>query len=195
MNFNNLKSRIQIINYAATSRVDIDYKKYIKVTHLEKGVSVALPGHGDPLKIAADIYSIIHLLATLKDHLKNQLVKQGLNKNIVEREIDSSIHLQVLIDLVNQDKHGYPLTKHIRSFRNPVIEKMSYTLINNNNGKEVIVSIGINGEVDVLDGIPPSVALYASVNDGKGNLLFSFDELVETCYNKWFSIANTYNLI
>jgi hypothetical protein len=195
MDVNNLKSRLEIINYAATSRIDVDWKKYAKVTPLEKGVSVDLPGKGDPLKIAADIYSILHLLATLKDHLKNQLTTHGLDKNIVEREIDSSLHLQVLIDLVNQEKHGYPLTKHIRSNKNPVIKEMTYTLINNNNGKEIIMSIGPKGELDVLDGIPPSVGLFAKIFDDGNNYLFTFDDLVETCCNKWVTIANANNLI
>lgn len=196
MDVNNLQSRLDVINCAATLRIDIDYKKYATVTPIEKGgVIVDLPGKNDPLKIAAGIYSILHQLATLKDHLKNQLKDHSLDKNIVEREIDSSIHLQVLIDLVNQEKHGYPLTKHIRSNKNPVIKEMSYTLINNNHGKEVILSIGPKGELDILDGIPPSVALFANIFDDKGNYLFTFDDLVETCYNKWLFIATTHNLI
>jgi hypothetical protein len=40
MDVNNLKSRLEIINYAAASRIDVDYKKYAKVTPLEKGVTV-----------------------------------------------------------------------------------------------------------------------------------------------------------
>ena len=196
MDLNNLQSRLDVINCAATSRIDIDYKKYAKVTPIESGgITVDLPGKSNPLKIAADIYSILHLLATLKDHLKNKLEASGFDKNIVEREIDSSIHLQILIDLINQEKHGYPLTKHIRSNKNPVIKQMSYTLINNNHGKEIIMSIGTKGELDVLDGIPPSVALFANIFDDRGNYLFNFDELVDNCYNKWLSIATTHNLI
>jgi hypothetical protein len=72
---------------------------------------------------------------------------------------------------------------------------MTYTLINNNNGKEIIMSIGPKGELDVLDGIPPSVGLFAKIFDDGNNYLFTFDDLVETCCNKWVTIANANNLI
>ena len=57
------------------------------------------------------IFIIFYNLASLKDNIKNCLEKKGLDKNLIEIEINNSLHLQVLIDIVNQEKHGYPLKK------------------------------------------------------------------------------------
>lgn len=188
MDSNDIHSRLERILLLTNSRIDNDFKRHAKVDTIDKGVKVQLPGNVGPVKTENDILSILHHLATLKDNIKKYLENIGRDKRDVENAINSSIHLQVLIDLVNADKHGYPTTTN-RSGKNPKIKDFAQTLKNNNDGKPVIATIGTKGEIEIVHGKPPSVELFANIYDEHGIFLFVFDELVETCYLRWLAIV------
>jgi hypothetical protein len=194
MDVNDITSRLEIILTALDSRIDDNYKSHIKIEFNGEAVTSILPGKDDKPTIEFKILSILHLLATPKDHLKKRLEKNGDDPKVVERVIDSSIHLKVLIDLVNADKHGYP-TKSNRSKKNPVIKNASQGLRNNNDGKPIVVMMSPNGELETVHGKPPSVVLSAGIFDDKKNFLFDLDTLVETSYYHWVTIAKMYNCI
>lgn len=188
---NDIQSRLDRILFAANSIIDNDYKRHAKIDPLEVGVKVTLPAKDGPIKIKNDIFAILHHLATVKDHLKKHMERNRQNKQLIERAIDSSIHLKVLIDLVNADKHGYPTTTN-RSKKNPVIKDFAQSLKNNNEGKPVIATISPTGEINIVEGKAPSVELFANIYDDQGSFLFGFNELVEVCYKEWLSIAEQY---
>lgn len=188
MEVSDITSRIERILLAVSSRIDHDFKRHIKIDQIEQGVQITLPAIDSKVKVENDIYSILQHLATLKDHIKNHLEFQGKDKKIVEGVIDSSLHLKILIDLVNAEKHGYP-TKKNRSGRNPIIRGFGQGLRNNNDGKEVIASFGTKGEFEIIEGKAPSVELYANIYDEGGNFIFGFNELVEVCCAEWMSIV------
>jgi hypothetical protein len=133
-------------------------------------------------------------LAALKDHLKNCLARKGYEPKIIEDALKKSVYLQVLLDLTNYDKHGTP-TRVNHSGRNPVIREERQGLVNNNNGKPIIMTISPTGDTKVVDGIPPSVVINANIYDGDGDFLFDFDMLVETCYAQWIDVAKQYDCI
>jgi len=151
-------------------------------------------GNNDDEEIINKIFLILHNLASLKDHLKNCLKSKGQNQNIVEDEINKSLHLQVLIDLVNQEKHGYPLTKSNRSGKNPLI-RMPREMLNISSSSEPNSVAGITLNQDGtynLDG-ESKIKISAIISDENKNTLFKLDELVETCYEKFKSLAAIYN--
>ncbi len=133
-------------------------------------------------------------LATLKEHLKNCLIRKGYEPKVIEEAVKNSVELQVLLDLDNSDKHGIPLRVN-HSRRNPIIRNVRQGLVNNNHGKPIVMTISQVGETKVVDGIPPSVVINADIYDGDGDFLFDFDTLVETCYSQWIDIANQYDCI
>ncbi len=194
MDANDIIGRIKRTRSAMNSRIDEDFISHSKIEKLENGVSVTIPARDSKETIEVSIMSILYSLASLKDNLKNCLKDNGHNPLIVEEAVNSSIHLQVLHDLVNADKHGYP-TKKNHSGLNPVIRNENQGLINNNFGKPVVASISPTGEIKILDGIPPSVVITADIHDKNGNFLFDFDILVEVCYAIWISIAKEYKCI
>ncbi len=139
------------------------------------------------------IFIILHNLASLKDNLKNCLENNGLNKNLVENEVNESLHLQVLIDIINQEKHGYPLTKTNRSGKNPKILNVQEVItirggLEPNSG----ASISSDGLKIIGDGSAQTVVI-AFIFDDSNNFLFTLDELVSTCYEKFETIAKMYN--
>ncbi len=194
MDVNDLEFRINRAIDALNSRIDDDYQKHIKVEHKDKGFTLTLPGNDSKYTISNKAINILQLLATFKDHLINSLKKIGLSKEIVENRINNSLHLQVLVDLVNLEKHGEPL-RNYRSGKKPIIKNIEQGVINNNDDKPIIVGISPNGEWKMLDGKPPSVVLIADIFHEDGTRLFDLDELVETTFANWLLIAYEHNLL
>ena len=198
MDFNDIKTRLERTLSSLNARFDDNVEERIKITYVQSDHSIGMMvkfGNDDTKNILNKIFMILHNLASLKDHLKNCLKSKGYDQNIVETEINGSLHLQVLIDIVNQDKHGYPLTRTKRSGKNPVIKdpkqvlKLSTGTEPHSSARFVMSlddgSYQINGQ--------STIAINADVCDDQGNILFGLDELVDTCFAKWENIAKTYS--
>ncbi len=68
--------------------------------------------------IRQTLEELIYNIAHVKDPLKKRLREKGRNGRVVEQFIDQSEPLQIVIDLANAAKHGYPL-QHPRSKHEP----------------------------------------------------------------------------
>lgn len=195
MNYNDISQRLKRTLSSLNARFDDDITKHINVRRelTEESWSVSMTvGDDDEPTMFNKIFTILYNLASLKDHLKNCFTKQGINPKIVEQEIDNSLHLQVLIDIVNQEKHGYPLTKSNRSGKNPLISSpwQALTLSVTEPGEVASISFDLNGELNISGS--SKVQIVATITDGQNNVLFSLDELVESCYEKWENLAKSY---
>ena len=127
----------------------------------------------DQLDVQSTLNNIIHHLANLKDNLKNQLRSNGLPANEVEIQINGDRNLQLIADLCNQEKHGYPLTCTRRSQLDPIIVNIRHELA-------VPLTIGFSNVFS-----DSSVVVDADINDGAGNYIVSFRELVEGAIKTW----------
>lgn len=196
MDFNDIKIRLVRTLDSLNGRFNEDIEKNITIQSTKDGNSKifsATFGNESEAAIINRIFLILYNLASLKDHLKTCLEKNGYDKNIVEKEVNNSLYLQVLIDLVNQEKHGYPLTRTNRSGKNPIIDKPSQFL-------GLTPELGLPGTFFAI-GIDKAytfsgqstIIIDAEIWDDTGNFLFRLDELVNICYLKWITIANTYN--
>lgn len=137
------------------------------------------------------IFIMLYNLASLKDHLKNNMQKNNFNPQIVEDEINNSLHLQVLIDIVNQEKHGYPLKKSNRSNKNPLVINIKQALqITTRSGANIFFTptgLKTKGEAQ------QQMIINADIVDGEENLLFTLDDLLETCYSKFKKIGENHS--
>ena len=139
-------------------------------------------------EIDSKAISIIHQIATIKDHLKKK------NYPNVEKIIDANLELQLVIDLDNADKHGYPTTSN-RSKLDPqpsniaaypnigpddevqIIREMSF-----GEPKHTIVS---KIQVDVKGG---TVVIDGDIVDGEGNKITTLQEMIRKSIEIWESI-------
>ena len=199
MDFNDLKSRLEktfssignfsnynIINNSIITDEDMGSHHTLTVTF----------GNDDKLTMENKIFLVLYNLSSVKDHLKNCLTTIGYDPKEVETEINSSLHLQVLIDLVNQEKHGYPLKGRNRSGKNPIMKGVEQVLTLQKDFKgnnSFSISFSSNGTVTSKGN--SSIDIVADIFDDKNNKLFDLDELVETCYTKFENIAKKYGCI
>lgn len=206
MNFNNTKERIERILTSLGSRFDYDIKKHIKVENKteidqkrEKGMCSVTISFGNDNKhdIENKILIILHNLNNLKNCLEFSLIKIGLDgKTIVENKINQSLHLQTLVDLVNQEKHGYPLpTNKRRSNKNPTIKDIRQNLrMSSINGSRASFTINPSSGTFKTCG-DNSIAIDATIYDDTGKLLFHIDELVTKSFDLLNKIAADNKLI
>jgi hypothetical protein len=59
-------------------------------------------------QLSNQAHLVIHNIANLRDHLRRWAAQKGLNRDKVDQTVKSSFELQVIQDLSNNDKHGYP---------------------------------------------------------------------------------------
>jgi hypothetical protein len=206
MDYNDFSERLKKTIKSLNGRFDDDIAVYVthekketfnsdntKTTKFSFNYSF---GKDDTETVINRIFIILYNLASLKDHLKNSFEKQGINGQLVEDEINNSLHLQVIIDIVNQEKHGYPLKRKNRSNKNPLIVGASQVL-------QMSTAPGVENSVSgsslTADGIKffgdgtQQVKIIAEITDGDKNRLFSLDELIETAYKKLLNLATKYN--
>lgn len=213
MDFNDLHARLDRTLSSFDSRFEINLRDNLSAevneAETEKSVSLVI-GDDTQSEMTNKIFLILYNLAILKDHVANALRKKSLNGNLIETEINNSLHLQILVDLVNQDKHGYPLTKTNRSNKNPILTGINQVIEFSNDRPMPLLE---SGEPDILKFLSqnePSVSMNfggevgssgnnktvirAEISDDKHNLLFSIDELIEECYSKFDSFIKRHSL-
>lgn len=72
---------------------------------------------------------IVYKVAHIKDPLKKLLKERGRDPNTVERFIDNSHALKIIIDGANIEKHGRPRDRPSRSGLDPYLDEVSRPLI------------------------------------------------------------------
>ena len=178
MDYNDIKSRLSRTRDSLNNRYDDDVDKHVRIEKWSDGRGESLFfGSENESELLNKIMMILYNLASLKDLLKNSFASRDINAQIVEDEINNSIHLQVLIDIVNQDKHGSPL-RNSRSKKGPEI-------IGLRNGM-FMADIRTNEEKFTM-------RIYGSIVDNNGNRLFSLDDLVDVCFNKLDGLFTKYS--
>lgn len=194
MDINDIRNRLKRILHALDATVDDDYQKHFKIERNGESVTTTFPANGDKLALENQTWEIIHLLGTVKDNLKKAIVREGGDGEFVERCINESPYLQILMDLWNADKHGYPVRRS-RSGKNPKIQNIHQGAINNNNGQPIIALVHPDGGFTIPPEYPaPSVVLVADIVDEHNTFIIDYEILVEACYNIWNGIASHYNL-
>lgn len=196
MDYNDFSFRLKRTLSSLNGRFDDEIAVYIShgQNENENYFSITI-GNDDEETIINKIFIILYNLSSLKDHLKNFLKNKNINPQIIEDEINNTFHLQVLTDIVNQEKHGYPLKKSNRSNKNPII-KHAMQMLNLTSNSELGSNAGLSFNENGLNIVGDSkMELTAMIFDDKNNFLFTFDELVNVCFEKFQNIAKNHNCI
>ena len=159
------------------------------------------------------IENVITALGRLKDNLKNRMTSLGHDKQLVEDEIDNNLVLQLVTDLDNAFKHGYPirksrskkvpkltnLTSSIRVYGNSSSEKtIEQVLSDHQNGT---VTSGFSITFDIKNGTQSYKAadntrliIDADVVDESMNYIIELNDMIEDSILKWEIFITKYKL-
>jgi hypothetical protein len=195
MDYNNTKSRLERVYSSINGILEEDMRNCIKVEHQEnhtgKSIKISFDNNFEEAEAENKINVIIHNLANLKDHLKKK-VKDGQD---IENEINGSLYLQIVLDLSNQEKHGYPLTRIRRSDKDPRITNIRQSLRAYPNSSNSKISFFIDPHTGIRGTTNNCIiAINADVVDLRGDRIFDLDELIERAIVAWEVIIKKYNI-
>lgn len=99
-------------------------------------------------ELSNQAHTVIHNIANLRDNLRRWAVNNGHDKNKVDMAVDNSFELQVILDLSNNDKHGYPPRDGGHSKKSPQLIEINRVMrlqTQAKKGSMVAVTLGAGG--------------------------------------------------
>ncbi|UCE59910.1 MAG: hypothetical protein JSU63_21000 [Phycisphaerales bacterium] len=123
-----LLQRIRRI-YAAVAATEKTDPKKLRATVIKTDEFMAMlqdfrSGLSDE-ELSDHAHSVIHNIANLRDHLRRWAAHNGKDKDMVDDTLRQSPELQIIIDLSNNDKHGYPPRDRGQSGRYPKLVEIT----------------------------------------------------------------------
>ncbi len=198
MDTNDINKRMERVYLSLGQRFDKNIVESTNIEHLTNGsnfqVKISFGGE-NKAELYNQAFTIISNIAKLKDHLKNIHQKKGGNKQDIEKEINLSEHLKLIIDLDNQEKHGE--LKESRSNKFPYLNDIDRALSmrsdeQSKNGAHFTLN-PFNGECEYEGNL--AIVIIAEVKAKDGTIICSFDELITKSMDKWEEIIKKYNLL
>lgn len=181
MDFNDLNSRLERLSLALDKRYELDIKPQVNISRKVSGDIHEIGfsfGAMEETEMIERIFSVINNVASLKDHLKNKLESIGKDPKLVENMINNSKALSLILDLWNQDKHGYPLKKTNRSKLNPQIVNVDQGLVISNSSNKASVSFTITEDsASYASSENAAIAISGEVVDGSGKFIISVENM------------------
>lgn len=192
MDFNNISDRIKRLQASIGTLVDKDIERHIEVLKSDMNspeISVNFNKKGEHEAINK-VLIILHNLASLKDQLKKKLEIRNEDKNLIEQEINNNKALQIVLDLVNAEKHSYPVKFYPRSGLNPKLGKIHQAIKLSDENK---LSIELYSNKYYVEG-EPIIKIIGDVLDQNDKYICSINELISVACNKWEEVIKKYNL-
>ena len=146
-------------------------------------------------QMANQLFSAIHNIANLKDHLKSWARKRGFQAGAVEAAIDESPDLQLVMDLANSDKHG-PARDGGRSKLGPSLSNIARGLkLGDEAGNKgtVTVSLSLRGPSHVATNGPAEFIVNADVVDSAGHRISDVRSILKEAIICWETLLKRWS--
>ena len=199
LDFNDIQSRLNSLNAILETRFNYNLQESVDIESIDTDKTIkrkiSFGKDADGADIWNKIKGIINNIAHFKDPLKKAIRIQGENPQLIEDEINSRTCLQIIIDISNSWKHGYPLDRGERSNKSPKITnpKKSLSLCASEAGTFSSFSLNpITGEMEAFGDV--AVVINADIVDRNGNHLYSLSQLIDECTEAWLKIIEKYKI-
>ena len=125
-------------------------------------------------ELSNQAHTVIHNIANLRDNLRRWAASKGHDKNKVDTAVENSFELQVIQDLSNNDKHGYPLRDGGHSKRSPHLIEINRVMCLQTQAKKgsmIAMTCGADGVPRFLgDGTAKAVVTGDVVDNANGRV-------------------------
>ena len=130
-------------------------------------------GYSDD-ELSNQAHTLIHNIANLRDNLRRWAAQNGHDKNKVDTAVENSFDLQIIQDLSNNDKHGYPPRDGGHSKCSPQLIDINRVMRLQTQAKEgsmIAMTIGLGGVPRFLgDGSAKAVVTGDVVDNANGHI-------------------------
>jgi hypothetical protein len=149
-------------------------------------------------ELSNQAHTVIHNIANLRDHLRRWAAQNGKDKAKVDQTVDNCFDLQIIEDLSNNDKHGYPPRGSGRSGKCPQlvgIDRVMRLQTQAKKGSMIAMTIGAGGvPIFIGDGSAKAV-VTAEILDSARNRIGDLYEIATKAVEAWERLLVDFGLI
>lgn len=195
---------LQRINriYAAISSIEEDDPHKLKATIIQtekiNAVFHDFRGGFSDDDLANQAHSVIHNIANLSDHLRRWAAHHDQEKKKVEQAIDNCVELQIITDLSNNDKHGYPPRDGGHSKQCPQligINRVMRLQTQAQKGSKIGMTIGAGGVPKFVGDGTAKAVVTGDVVDNDGNRIGDLYDIVNKAIIAWETLLADFGLL
>jgi len=149
-------------------------------------------------ELSNQAHTVIHNIANLRDHLARWAAQNGQDKTKVDQTIDSCLDLQIVQDLSNNDKHGYPPRDGGRSGKSPQIIEINRVLCLQTQAKQgsmIGMTIGPGGVPEFIGDGSAKAVVTGEVVDNAKNRIGDLYQIVNKAVEGWERLLADFGLI
>ncbi len=188
--------------YAAVGAIEETSPQNLKAKVLQTDKLIAVVqdfrgGQSDG-QLSNQAHSVIHNIANLRDHLRKWAVQAGRSSAAVDSTIDRCFELQIIRDLSNNDKHGYPPRNGGASKRLPQLVEINRVLrlqLQANQSSAIGMTMGAGGMPRFHgDGVAKAV-VTGEVQDEGGNAIGDLYEITLKALSAWEVLLADFGLL
>lgn len=191
--------------YAAIGSIEQDDPQKLKAAVIQtekiKAVFQDFRGGFSDDDLCNQAHSVIHNIANLRDHLRRWASHHDQDKNKVDGVdgvVDKCPELQIIKDLSNNDKHGYPPRDGGHSGKCPQLNGINHVMRLQNQAKKesmIAMTVGTGGVPKFIgDGIAKAV-VTGDVVDNDGTRIGDLYEIANKAVEAWESLLVDYGLL
>lgn len=133
-------------------------------------------------------HMLIHNIANLSDHLRKWAAHNGHDKSKVDQTVDQSLELQIIKDLSNNDKHGYPPRNGGHSGKCPKLVEINRVMrlqTQAKKGSTIGMTIGAGGVPRFFGDSTAKAVITGSVVDADNNRIGDFYNIANNAVEAW----------
>ena len=142
-------------------------------------------------------HSLIHNIANLYSHLRKWAVHNGQDKNKVDKAVDRSLALQIIKDLSNNDKHGYPSHNGGHSGKCPKLIEINRVMrltTKPEAGSAIAMTIGRDGTLKVSGSGSAKAVITSDIVDKDNNKIGDLHEFATKALDAWEQLLKEFNI-
>ena len=188
--------------YAAIGSTEEDDPLKLKATVIQtekiKAVFQDFRGGFSDDDLSNQAHSVIHNVANLRDHLRRWASHHDQDKNKVDQAIDECLELQIVKDLSNNDKHGYPPRDGGHSGRCPQLLEISRVMrlqTQPKKGSMIGMTIGARGVPKFLGDGTAKALVTGDVVDNDGTRIGDLYDIANKAIDAWESLLVDFGLV
>lgn len=195
-----LISRIQRIYSAVGAAEETDISKFVPQV-INDGHRIGFhqdwSGGFSDAELTNIAHSLIHNIANLAAHLRRWAAHNGQDKTKVDAALNSSQALQIIKDLSNNDKHGYPPRGGGHSGQSPRVGKIRNLLqltTKAEKGSSVSVTFTPQGVPRILGSGTAKVIISCDILDRDGNTIGDLHTTALEAVKVWESVLGDFGV-
>jgi hypothetical protein len=187
--------------YAAIGAIEEDDPNKLKATLIQTGDIKAVVqdfrGGLSDEELSNLAHTVIHNIANLADHLRKWAKKNGKDQGKVGQTLDQCLDLRIIIDLSNNDRHGYPPRDGGRSGKLPqlvLINRVMRLTTQAQKGSRIAMTLGPGGVPRFSGNGTAKAVVTGDVVDGKGNPIGDLYDISTTALKAWEDLLAEFGL-